>query len=76
MAFCHWPPASQVWTDVPLHCFAPGVQMPVQALEAQRYWQFWVVSQVPLAWQVWIDVPEHCFVPGAQLPAQALDEQT
>jgi hypothetical protein len=69
--FCQVPVASQVCGCMPLHCFAPGVQTPVQAPPAQTYWQAApVFCQAPFASQVCGCRLLHCLAVGVQTPAQ------
>jgi hypothetical protein len=69
---CQVPVASQVCGWSPLHCFAVGAQVPVQAPPLQTNAQAVpVFCQVPVASQVCGCRPLHCFIPGVQAPVQA-----
>ena len=55
------PAEVHVWTPLPEHCTAPGVQTPVHApLTHAWLLHATAVPQVPLALHVWTPLPEHC----------------
>ena len=63
---------------VPRHCFAPGLQSPVQApAPLQMYWQAVPGSQVPIGLQVCgVLLAPQRLVPGMHSPPQLPLEQT
>ena len=71
----HWPLASHVWSVVPEHCVAPGLQTPEHFPAAQTKGQGCPSTHLP-AWQVCGVRLLHCTLPSEHEPAHSPIEQT
>jgi hypothetical protein len=70
-AFCQDPLESHVWTTWPLHCVAPGLQVPEHAPPLHTFVQMVPLSHAPEALQVSGVRPLQSLAPGVHTPVHA-----